>query len=243
MATEDDLTRAAQIVRLFEAYGAEIERGGEKMQNAMANCRIAVAHVDVRAVEKAVDDFIGGRLKRKRHDRVPHSAELGAHARAVAEAMADGTHHESVEYAPPFGPLWGVRMYELLGKGPDVKPMQAPTAFIAKMIAEGGEIGRRYELEHQANNGFRAVNGMLLAAADAKGCYVSVDLKPHTVRMEPVPVEGTTYIRWRAEHQVRGWPWLPHAGKQRVVYLPKDGADGLDRLLDALAGTGAATKS
>ncbi|WP_285295505.1 hypothetical protein [Aureimonas altamirensis] len=166
--------------------------------------------------------------------KLPTSDEFGAHVREVSLLADAGIDERKVEFAPPFGPLWSVRLYQLLGRGADER-ITSPTAFISRMIEQGGEIGARYEREHQANNGFRLVNGMLADAADARGCHVSLDLKAFITRMEPVPVGGQVYLEWRDEHCARGWPWLPDTGKQRVVYLPKDGDDGLERLLMDLA--------
>ena len=102
------------------------------------------------------------------------------------------------------------------------------------MIAKGGNEGERYRLQHQANNCFRKASSMLSAADDARGCLVETTLQPFTALVEPVSVTSAVYEDWKAEHERRGWPWLPEHGKQRVVYFPKGGPAGMVTFEDAM---------
>ena len=228
-------TALDHLARLFRAYDMPFGVNGETITGKVESYLLAVKGQGERAVGKAVDDFLSGAVDRKKANRakLPTSDEFGGHVREVAALVQAGKDADAMAYAPPFGPLWGVKLYEMLNRGADAV-LAPPTAFFANMIANGGTIGMRYQLEHQANNGFRAVNGMFALAADAKGCMVEIDLKPLMPRMEPVPVDGRAYMEWRYEHYTRGWPWLPDTGKQRVVYLPKDGVAGLEQLLTVL---------
>jgi hypothetical protein len=186
-------------------------------------------------VLRVVKDFVCGKVKRSpsQRSKVPTAEELAAQLRLRADEMGGGEATDRGEYAPPFGPLWGVQLYALLAQGPDER-MPPPTRFFARMIAKGGETGAHYRLEHQAHNGFKQVAAMMQAAEQARGCRADKALAKFVDRMEPVPTEGETFEQWFAEHRRRGWPWLPRTGRQRVVYFPKGGPIALEAMLNEL---------
>lgn len=180
-------------------------------------------------VERVVRDFVSGKVKRSAAQRakLPTAEEFAAQLDARASESVQVAAMATATYAPPFGPLWGAKLYALLLKGPDAD-MRKPSAFIASVIAQGGPKAESYRLSHQANNGFRLATGMLSNAGDARGCLVEEDLQHLATMVEPVPVDTPTFETWKAEHERRGWPWLPSTGKQRVVYLPKGGPAGIE---------------
>jgi len=129
--------------------------------------------------------------------------------------------------APPFGPVWSaVRLRTLL----IVPPTEAPPAkgFMAALLAQDDAKGRQARLTRQAAHGWPSVNRMHEAAESRRGITVAPELEALATLMEPVPVRGETWQRWLAEHEKRGWPWLPDPGQMPVVYFPVGGPDGLD---------------
>jgi hypothetical protein len=129
--------------------------------------------------------------------------------------------------APPFGPVWSaVRLRTLL----TVPAAEAPPAkgFMAALLAQDDAKGREARLTRQAAHGWPSVNRMHEAAESRRGITVAPELEALATLMEPVPVRGETWQRWLAEHEKRGWPWLPDPGQMPVVYFPVGGPDGLD---------------
>jgi len=219
-----------QIARLFRAYDTPFGLSDEGMTDKAEGYILACKGFAAAAVRKAVEAYVSGSVERKAGKRatLPTSDEFGAQVRAADAALKARGPDGSKEHAPPFGPLWGVKVYELLGQGPD-DFMPPPPRFIRSVIDAGGEKGEAYQLHHQAVVGFSAVNAMFQAAADGKGWSVEVRLNAFTYLLDPVPVSSETFKDWRAIHADRGWPWFPPSGKQRVIYLPRDG-DALEDL-------------
>ncbi|TIW68538.1 MAG: helix-turn-helix domain-containing protein [Mesorhizobium sp.] len=136
--------------------------------------------------------------------------------------------------APPFGPVWSaVRMRALL-----TPPAEAPPAkgFMAALIAQDDAKGRQARLTRQAMHGWPKVNRMQEAAESRRGITVAPELEALAALMEPVPVNGDLWALWLAEHEKRGWPWLPDPGQMPVVYFPVGGPDGLEAFEQALRG-------
>ncbi len=233
MADERGISINDHLERLLDAYGA---LGGARGVERLENYRLAARGRPVALVARTVDEFLAGKVDRKKglRGKPPTSDEFGGHLRTLEKVVELTGQRGEMEYAPPFGPLWGLKLYDRLKDGPDAV-LPRPPAFVRKMIEQGGEVGARYALHHQAVAGFGAVNAMMAGASFGKGCYVELALKVHIDRMEPVPIVGETFKAWRAEHEVRGWPWFPDAGSQRVIYLPASGPAGLDDLLTELA--------
>ncbi|RJG45584.1 hypothetical protein D3Y55_15880 [Mesorhizobium sp. DCY119] len=212
---------------LFANYDTPFGQGGESTRAKVQAYVWAVEGKPLDLVERVVKDFVTGKVDRSasKRSKLPTSEEFAAQIRIREAESGEVQAMASSSYAPPAGPLWGVKVIAMLLKGPD-KDMLRPSAFMAAEIAKGGVSGERYRLQHQANNGFRRVNLIFQAAADARGCLVEEKLHAHIALMEPVPVTGDVFAAWRDEFARRGWPWLPDMGKQRVVYLPKGGPAG-----------------
>ena len=140
--------------------------------------------------------------------------------------------------AKPFGKMWmAMRLARLMTQEPGWLPK--PPAFIASMIAEGGEKGERARLAHQANNGWPAVKIMDQLAADRRSEIIQPDmahLEPLAASFEPVRVGGELWDAWRAQHERRGWRWIPDPGRQEWVYFPAGGPDGLAAFEAAVRG-------
>lgn len=219
----------------YESYGLS----GEKLKTKMQGYLWAVEGKPPAVVERVVKDYLSGSLERERGKRgkLPTSEEFGAQLRVRSseiETYGQTIADTSMVQAPPFGPLWSVKRFKLLIEGP-VNPMPKPTAFMAKLIDQGGESGERYRRDHQANNGYPVVNSMHRYAEDARGCSVESALLAHCGLMEPVPVDGEVFSAWKAEHERRGWPWLPSVGRMRVVYFPQGGPLALDAFESSIA--------
>ncbi|TGQ94635.1 hypothetical protein EN851_03525 [Mesorhizobium sp. M8A.F.Ca.ET.208.01.1.1] len=180
------------LATLFANYDVPFGQGSETAKEKVAGYKMACADRSANLVGKVVADFLTGAVDRPagRRSKLPTAEEFAARLRAVANG--DGTAASPRAYAPPFGPLWGVKLYALLIAGPD-KDLCAPSRFVAAEIAKGGDLAERYRLEHQANNGFKAVSFMLQDAADAKGCTVDERLQRLVSMFEPVPSHAVAF--------------------------------------------------
>ncbi|MEP9389638.1 helix-turn-helix domain-containing protein [Mesorhizobium sp. KR9-304] len=139
--------------------------------------------------------------------------------------------------APPFGKLFGARRMALLLAGPGALPR--PSAFIAGLIAAGGEAGERERLAHQATHGWPEVNRMHDSAAVRRGVTIAPVDEPAAAAvalMEAVSVGSGLWDAWKVEHERRGWPWLPDPGALQWVQFPAGGPDGLGVFEMALRG-------
>ena len=137
--------------------------------------------------------------------------------------------------APAFGPVWSaVRLRMLLTSA----PAEAPPAkgFMAALLAQDDAKGRQARLTRQAAHGWPSVNRMHEAAESRRGITVAPEVEALAALMEPVPVRGETWQLWLAEHEKRGWPWLPDPGQMPVVYFPVGGPDGLEAFEQAVRG-------
>lgn len=189
-------------------------------------------------VRRVANGFVSGAYERTdaRRGKLPSAEEFNHRLRLlIAERKANGkvVSEDTTTLAPAYGPLWAAKLYSLLLAGCDER-MPKPSRFYSMMMAEGGEKGERYRLEHQANNGFRLASLMIRDAEDAKGSLVQGSLARFVSHMEPVPVDGQVFEDWKELHRARGWPWLGSTGKMPVVYLPKGGVEGLAAMADVL---------
>jgi hypothetical protein len=143
--------------------------------------------------------------------------------------------------APAFGPVWGaVRLRELFK---DPAPAPAPSAFMAALLAQDDAKGRQARMTRQAAHGWPVVNRMHEAAESRKGITVAPELEALAALMEPVSVRGEMWQRWLAEHEKRGWPWLPDPGQMPVVYFPAGGPEALEQFEHAVRGNHDALKA
>ncbi|TIO62955.1 helix-turn-helix domain-containing protein [Mesorhizobium sp.] len=139
--------------------------------------------------------------------------------------------------AAPFGKAWGARRMVVILAGSG--PLPEPKGFSAKLIKDGGELGRREELARQATYGFPEVSRMHQLAADGKGWTLRPETEPSEsmlAMMTACRVGSDEYRAWKALHDERGWPWLPDPGRQEWVYFPVGGPDGLEAFEQALRG-------
>jgi len=131
---------------------------------------------------------------------------------------------------PPFGKIWGVVRFAELVDGPG--PLPAPkSAYVAGLIAQGGEVGERERRAHQARYGFPSVTRMDESAARGAGHVMRPDdlkLEALAATFVPVRVESELWAEWRDTFEGRGWPWLPDPGRQPYVYFPAGGPAALD---------------
>lgn len=134
--------------------------------------------------------------------------------------------------APPFGPAWAAQRMIYLIDGP-VRAMAKPSAFIAAMIAEGGQKGERARREHVRNFGFPHIRQLDHAAEFGRGCHVAARIADLAAAMEAVPVGSATFKAWEREFEERAWPWIPPPGRMPVVYFPKGGPEKLDHFTKA----------
>lgn len=132
--------------------------------------------------------------------------------------------------AAPFGKVWTGRWIVTCLAGPRQLPQ--PTAFIARLIAEGGDVGERERLGHQSRHGFPACARMAEAARERGfGCVITADeawMESACESFEQVHVRSDRAADWRAEFERRGWPWLPDPGRHEWLYFPAGGPERLD---------------
>lgn len=225
------------LAMLFAGYDVPFGDGSETRKAKVAGYVWACEGRPAALVERVVKDFLSGKVKRSPslRSKLPTSEEFAAQLDTRASEGARGAVLEFTPRtsAPPFGPVWIAKLLSVLLAGPE-KAISKPSSFIASMIAQGGEIGHRYRLQYQANNGFPKAREMLGRAEYGQGVRVEEAFEPLVEAMEPVPVTGEVFAAWRDDFERRGWPWLPDTGKQRVVYFPKGGPAGLDAVGAAL---------
>lgn len=225
------------LAMLFAGYDVPFGDGSETRKAKVAGYVWACEGRPAALVERVVRDFLSGKVKRSPslRSKLPTSEEFAAQLDVRA---SEGQRGAVVAFtpttsAPPFGPVWTAKLLSILLSGPE-KAISKPSAFIAGMIAKGGEIGERYRLQHQANSGFPKARDMLARAEFGQGFRAEEAFEALAETMEPVPVTGEVFAAWRDDFERRGWPWLPDTGKQRVVYFPKGGPSGLDAVGAAL---------
>jgi hypothetical protein len=231
--------RSSEIVKLlvilFTGYDVPFGDGAETRKVKVTGYVWACEGRPVALVERVVKDFLSGKVKRSPslRSKLPTAEEFAAQLNAREAEGGDTVSDVPGGVAPPFGPLWMAKLLSILLCGPEETSVK-PSMFIAGMIAKGGEIGERYQLQHQAATGFPKARAMLSRADEALGSRVGEEFAPMAELMEPVPVTGEVFAAWQADFERRGWPWLPRTGKQRVVYFPKGGPAGLDAVAAAL---------
>lgn len=216
------------LSKLFLSFDVPFGLDQRAAEVRVDDLRIAASGFSLNLVERAVDNFRSGAVDRmaSKRGKLPTGDEFGSYLRRLANTEARSVAGETVTSAPPFGPVWGVALFVELLAGPSAK--RQPSAFLAEMIAAGGERGERYRLEHQANNGFPRANAMLQAAGDGKSFTVPTRLAQYKGAMEAVLVEKAEFAEWREEFARRGWPWFPDMGKHPVVWMPCGGPARLD---------------
>lgn len=141
----------------------------------------------------------------------------------------------SAVVAPPFGPLWMAARLKQFVTGPKVVPAGL-TAFERRMVQDGLATEAALMLQKQAKTCWPAVNAMHERAANRQGVTVSTALEPLAEMMVAVPVVSDAYRAWEREHGLRGWPWLPDPGDQRVVFFPAGGPERLGEFEMAVRG-------
>lgn len=124
--------------------------------------------------------------------------------------------------APPFGKAWICHLLRLLATAP-VEPQSPPPAFLQKLIAGGGTVGRRAALERQATYGWPRVNDMLQRASDGKGMNLAPQEAQDLPDMHAVAVDSPSFHEWRVAFADRGWPWLKLPRGIAYVWFPVEG--------------------
>ncbi|MCG8270339.1 helix-turn-helix domain-containing protein [Aquamicrobium sp. NLF2-7] len=128
--------------------------------------------------------------------------------------------------AAPFGKLWNaLRFAELFGPH---APLPKPSAFIEKMLTEGGEAAERMRRERIAAHGWPRVNDMHRAAESRRGWTVNASdlwLEDAAADFEQVKAGSELWVAWRQYHEQRGWPWLPDGPEW--VWFPAGGPEQL----------------
>lgn len=131
--------------------------------------------------------------------------------------------------APPFGKMWGALRFARLFQPHG--PLPRASAFVERLMAQDDEAGRRERLAHRARNGWPAVNDMHQAADRGRGHVVDAELlwlETVAATFEQVRVGSDLWREWEAEHQRRGWPWVPDPGRHEWVYFPAGGPARLE---------------
>lgn len=127
-----------------------------------------------------------------------------------------------------YTPMWFAKRMVLLVEGP-IANMTKPTAFLASVIAKGGEEGRKFHLDHVSRHGFPRVKEM----GEASGPVVIEDRYRQFVKhLEPVANDSAIYRRWMEFFTSQGWPWdAPYRGP---VYLPAGGPASIQSFINAV---------
>ena len=176
-------------------------------------------------IERALRDFGGARVDRpsSKKNKLPAPEELKDYLHKLAnEIGAPSVARSGKSLAQPHSPLWFASVFAELLAGPKAN-MPAPNAATQKLIAMGGEKGKRARLQYLAGNGYGEVQYMYARAEDGRSSAVPSTFNVLTPLLETVPIDADVINAWRSEFERRGWPWFPTLGRLRVVYLPVGG--------------------
>lgn len=136
--------------------------------------------------------------------------------------------------APPFGPVFAARRMRDLVTGPK---RATPLKDWELKAIEAGTLDReRTEKGNRQRGGWPEVNRLHELAAAGRGftCFDQIDERLAAM-CEFVPVGTETWVAWKVEHELRGWPWLPDPGKVGGAYFPAGGPGGLPRFEAAVS--------
>ncbi|NKE77827.1 helix-turn-helix domain-containing protein [Ochrobactrum sp. MC-1LL] len=124
-----------------------------------------------------------------------------------------------------YDPMWFAKRMAILAEGP-IANMPKPTAFLASVIAKGGEEGRKFHLDHISKYGFPRLKAM----DETHDPVVVEDRYRSLVQLlEPVNPGTAIHQRWREYFQSQGWPW--EAPWKGAAYLPKGGPSEIETFI------------
>jgi hypothetical protein len=239
-----------EIEREARARGSEdhkkIEARGWGLLARWPNFKGMPKHVAMRAwmalspedrdtAERRFDAWLS-MLKAQKRDHIPVPATYFGQ-RLFDEVSDPAEAPPAPAVAAPFGKLWGAIRMAPLVKGPGAIP--PAHGFVATLIAQGGELGERERLAHQARHGWPMLKRMDEAAANRRGWTVHPDdmaLERIAETFEQVRVGSDRWSAWQALFEARGWPWLPDPGRQEWVYFPAGGPERLGEFEAAIRG-------
>lgn len=181
---------------------------------------------------KFLDDYVeqsrkGGRKTICRFSRYLSEKRWG-------KVVSISSPEKRVPYQPIAGgvdqytPEWSAKRMVLLVEGP-IANMPKPTAFLASVIAKGGEEGRKFHLDHVSRHGFPRVKAM-----DETHSPVVIEdrYRAFTHLLEPVAYGSAIYRRWQEFFTSQGWPW--NTPFKQPAYLPKGGPSEIQSFIKAV---------
>lgn len=189
---------------------------------------------------EAAADAVPRYLAAKKLAGMQHAPAISTYldrAERLWEAFLPEVEKAKPAYAPAFGPVWAaIRMRDLVtGAKAEPSPLKG---WEERAIADGKLDRATLEKGNLARAGWPMVNA-LHHAAETRGLGIH-DYGPEEEQLgklcEFVPLGGVVWEAWKAEHERRGWPWLPDPGSMRGVYFPAGGPDGLEAFEQALRG-------
>lgn len=128
--------------------------------------------------------------------------------------------------APAFGAGCALALYQALLCPPG--PLSPLTASERAMIASGAFSEASIVAEKRRKFGWPKANFLLSAMAHGQGMTMAATREALGRRLtQSVRVGSELWEAWRAEHERRGWPWLPDPGRQDWVSFPAGGPGGL----------------
>jgi hypothetical protein len=130
---------------------------------------------------------------------------------------------ESRKSAAPFGKAWMHHVLTLLNQPAEEPP--PPTAFLRKIIEDGGEMGRRAIRDRKAAFGWPKVNRLFEIAKDGQGCSVAVCETRDLPEMEAIEKNSRAFDDWRVAFFEAGLPWMTVPDAVQFVWMPKGGPD------------------
>ena len=108
------------IATLFASYDTPFGTTTEARRTKIQGYVWAAEGEPIALVKLVVKDFVTGKVKRSPSLRakLPTAEEFAAQIEARAVEGKAATAMVAATHAPPFGPLWGVKLYALLLAGP-----------------------------------------------------------------------------------------------------------------------------
>jgi hypothetical protein len=224
----------AWALQQFEKLTPDERRMAEERRDAyLAECK----------AQKVKNVALGVYLRDKKFlDVVPSAVRAQAASARIAVA--------------PFGPVWaGIRALALIdGPEPVDVPLDvrdrigqtfealrrgSETRALAYLHGKGIDLGPDGQLIFPQNfdqaeyrrrtieSGYPRANELHLQAKSRDRGVAEARFEALADLCEPVPVGSELFERWRAHHEVVGWPFVPDPGSMPVVYFPKGGPEAL----------------
>lgn len=134
-----------------------------------------------------------------------------------------------------FSRAWSAKRIMHLLANPSEPPVP-PTRFQLMQLQQGGEAAEKIRLERRLAYGWPKVMTMHQRAQMAEGVTVAPWLVKLSENFVSYHKDSAEALRWKAYHQVQGWPWLPvpASGVDWLYFPPGEPEQAVAEFSDAI---------